>query len=238
MKRILICTALLLSSLLLYAAGPEKEPYFCTRPGTKLYYERTKAGTTKLTQTTLFEIESAEPSAKGRTIHYAVTMAKASGRELMGGRALQTTYISPNGDTSLDFGETVKGFVRNMFPSAKIEVSSSEALLPVNMQPGDTLSEIHSTVKVMGINAYFHVTGRKVLRRETVTTPAGTFDCMVVREFKEEDAPLHHTDNWLDNYYVHGLGYVRHDKYDKNMHLLEREVLVNIENPASSDARH
>ena len=231
MKKILICTVLLLSSLLLNAAGPEKEPYFCTRPGTILHYERYKAGTTKLLQTTLFEIESVQPSAKGRTVHYAVTMAKASGRELLGGRAPQTSYVSPNGNTSLDFGETVKGFIQNMFPSAKVEVTNSEALLPVDMQPGDTLPEAHSTVKVVGINAHFHVTGRKVLRRETITTPAGTFECMVVREFKEEDAPLHHTDNWLDNYYVRGLGYVRHDKYDKNMRLLESEVLVRIEQP-------
>ena len=231
MKKILICTVLLLSSLLLYAAGPEKEPYFCPRPGTILHYERYKAGTTKLLQTTLFEIESIQPSAKGRTVHYAVTMAKASGRELLGGRAPQTSYVSPKGDTSLDFGETVKGFIQNMFPSAKVEVTNSEALLPVDMQPGDTLPEAHSTVKVVGINAHFHVTGRKVLRRETITTPAGTFDCMVVRERKEEDAPLHHTDNWLDNYYVRGLGYVRHDKYDKNMRLLESEVLVRIEQP-------
>ena len=183
MKKFLICTLLLLSSLLLFAAGPEKEPYFCTRPGTKLHYERYKAGTTKLLQTTLFEIESVQPSAKGRTVHYAVTMAKASGRELLGGRAPQTSYVSPEGDTSLDFGETVKGFIQNMFPSSKVEVTNSEALLPVNMQPGDTLPEAHSTVKVMGIKAYFHVTGRKVLRRETITTPAGTFECMVVREF-------------------------------------------------------
>lgn len=231
MKKILICTVLLLSSLLLYAAGPEKEPYFCTRPGTILHYERYKAGTTKLLQITLFEIESVQPSAKGSTVHYAVTMAKASGRELLGGRAPQTSYVSPEGNTSLDFGETVKGFIQNMFPSAKVEVANSEALLPVDMQPGDTLPEAHSTVKVVGINAHFHVTERKVLRRETITTPAGTFDCMVVRERKEEDAPFHHTDNWLDNYYVRGLGYVRHDKYDKNMRLLESEVLVRIEQP-------
>lgn len=238
MKRILICTVLLISGFLLFAAGPEKEPFFCTRPGTKLYYERTKAGSTKLLQTTLFEIESVQPSGKGRTVHYAITMTKANGNEMLGGRAVQTTFVSPEGDASLSFGETVKGFIQNMFPHSKIDISDSSALLPADMQPGDTLPETHCTVKVAGISAHFHVTGRKVLRKERITTPAGTFDCVVVRERKEEDAPFHHPDNWLDNYYVHGLGYVRHDKYDKNMRLLEREVLVRIENPASSDARH
>lgn len=40
MKIFLFCTVLSIVSLELSAAVPEKEPYFCTRPGTKLYYER------------------------------------------------------------------------------------------------------------------------------------------------------------------------------------------------------
>ncbi len=145
MKKIVICIVLLLSGLRLLAAGQEQEPYFCTRPGTELYYERTKAGKTKLLQTTLFEIESARPSAKGLTIRYAVTLTKANGSELYGGRAVQTAYASPDGDISLNFGETVKAFVRNLFPRTHIEVSEASAILPAQMQPGDTLPETHCT---------------------------------------------------------------------------------------------
>lgn len=232
MKKIVICIVLLLSGLRLLAAGQEQEPYFCTRPGTHLYYERTKAGKTKLLQTTLFEIESARPSAKGLTIRYAVTMAKANGSELYGGRALQTTFVSPGGDVILSFGETAKAFIRNLFPRTHIDATDSSALLPADMQPGDTLPETLCTVKVAGISIQFHVTDRKVLRRERITTPAGSFDCMVVREHKREDAPFHHVDEWLDNYYVRGLGYVRHDRFDKNMRPLDSEVLVRISQPA------
>ena len=232
MKKNVICIVLLLSGLRLLAAGQEQEPYFCTRPGTQLYYERTKVGKTKLLQTTLFEIESSRPSAKGRTIRYAVTMAKANGSQLYGGKALQTAFASPDGDISLNFGETVRSFVRNLFPHTHIEVSEASAILPAQMQPGDTLPETHCSVKVMGITVRFDVTERKVLRRERITTLAGTFDCIVVRERKQEHAPFHHLDNWLDNYYVRGLGYVRHDLYDKNMRLEESEVLVRISQPA------
>ncbi len=232
MKKIVICIVLLLSGLRLLAAGQEQEPYFCTRPGTQLYYERTKVGKTKLLQTTLFEIESARPSAKGRTIRYAVTLTKANGSELYGGRAVQTAYASPDGDITLNFGETVKAFIRNLFPRTRIEVSEASAVLPAQMQPGDTLPETHCSVKVMGITVHFDVKERKVLRRERIITPAGTFDCMVVREHKREDAPFHHVDEWVDNYYVQGLGYVRHDRYDKDFRLQDSEVLVRIDQPA------
>lgn len=230
MKKGILLFLAFLSTLSLLA----QEPLFCTRPGTKLYYERYKAGTTKLTQTTLFEIESSKATAKGQEVHYAVTMAKANGSELYGGRAIQTTLIARNGDVNMNFAETVKGFIRNMFSRSNIEVTEAWALLPAIMHPGDTLPETHCTVTVAGIHVYFHITGRRVLRKETITTPAGTFDCIVVREHKEEDAPFHHPDNWLDNYYAPGYGYVRHDKYDKNMHLQESEVLVRIENSPST----
>lgn len=235
MKKGILLLVALLSTLSLLA----QEPYFCTRPGTRLYYERYKASSTKLIQTTLFEIESNQATAEGQVIQYAVTMAKANGNPLYGGRALQTTLITPDGELKMNFGETVKEFVRNMLSMGKVESSESWALLPADIQPGDTLADTHCTVTVAGLHAYFHLTDRHVLRRETITTPAGTFDCMVVREHKEEDAPFHHPDNWQDNYYAPGIGYVRHDKFDKNMRLQESEVLVRIEESPStaSDSR-
>ena len=225
MKKALLLLTVLLFTLPLLAG----EPYFCTRTGTKLYYERYRAKDHKLTQTTLFEIDSYD----GSQVRYAVSLKKANGSDMFGGRALQSAYIADNGDVAMDFGQTVKVFLLNMFPGMKITTSESFALLPQNMQPGDTLPETHCTVKITGITALFDVTDRTVLRREQITTPAGTFDCMVVRERKRENAPLHHHDNWLDNYYVPGLGYVRHDKYDKNMRLQESEVLVRIEKPGA-----
>lgn len=228
MKKVLLLLAALLFTLPLLAG----EPYFCTRPGTKLYYERYRAKDHKLTQTTLFEIDA----YNGSQVHYAITLKKANGSDIYGGRTLQTAYIAPNGDVAIDFGQTVKGFLRNMFSGMKITTTESRALLPENMQPGDTLPETHCAVKIAGFSAKFDITERSVLRREQITTSAGTFDCMVVRERKQENAPLHHHDNWLDNYYVPGLGYVRHDKYDKNMRLLESEVLISIEEPAAAPA--
>jgi len=224
-KAFLLLTTLLFTLPLL--AG---EPYFCTRTGTKLHYERYKAKDHKLAQTTLFEIDAYD----GSQVHYAISLKKANGSDMFGGRSLQTAYIAANGDVTMDFGQTVKGFLRNMFPGMKITATESRALLPENMQPGDTLPETHCTVKIAGFSANFDVTERTVLRREQITTPAGTFDCMVVRERKQENAPLHHHDNWLDNYYVPGLGYVRHDKYDKNLRLQESEVLISIEKPAAA----
>ena len=225
MRKVFFVLATLLSTLVLTAS----EPYFCIGTGTKLHYERHKVSSGKLTQTTLFEIMSLGSSSRGREVRYAVTMKKASGKDLFGGRTLLTAYLSPAGDVSLDFGATVKGFVQNMFPGGKVSVTESLTSLPVDMKPGDNLPDTHCTVRVMGISSHFHITRRTVDRLQSITTPAGTFDCIVVRSHKEEDAPFHHPENWVEDYYVPGLGYVRHDIFDNNMRLQESECLVQIE---------
>ena len=225
MKKAAAFLYLFFSCLLLAA----QEPYFCTGIGSKLHYERYKAGTEKRVQTTLFEIDSLCVSNQGNEVHFAVTMCKGNGSKMFGGRALQTVAILPDGTACLDFGATVQGFVKNMFPRLKIAKSGSSALMPADMKPGDILPDAHCTVKAAGVPAHFHVTDRKVLRKERITTPAGIFDCMVVRERKVEDAPFHHLDNWFDNYYARGMGYVRQDMYDRDMNLLESEVLVKIQ---------
>ena len=73
-----------------------------------------------------------------------------------------------------------------------------------------------------------HSTGRTVLRRETITTPAGTFHCIVAREFKEETAPMHHESQWSDTWYAPGVGYVRHDELDSKFRPKTMEILVSI----------
>ena len=76
MKRILTFGLLLLG--LSAFAG---EPFFSTAP-CSLYYERYKAGTTTLTQTTLIEVMSVSAKAGGgREVKYGLDLKKANGNE-------------------------------------------------------------------------------------------------------------------------------------------------------------
>lgn len=223
MKKILTFGLLLLG--LSAFAG---EPFFSTAP-CSLYYERYKAGTTTLTQTTLIEITSVSATAGGgREVRYGLDLNKANGKPLYGGRADMTVGIDPDGDIRTDFGGAVKSVLQNYFPNAKITSSGEMALLPADMKPGDTLPDAHCTVSVGVLKVTVDVTERTVLRRERITVPAGTFDCVVAREHKVEDAPIHHSDTWSESWYVPGIGYVRHDTFDKKMRLLTSEVLVSL----------
>lgn len=205
------------------------EPYFSYTGHKTLYFERYKSGSNKkVTQTTTMEIGEVETIGKTRKVHYGLTMRKASGRELYGGRSEQSVTILENGDVEMDFGATIMAMVKGMFPSFKTSYTGDPAIMPSIINPGDTLPDSHCVINVGAFKLKVDVTGRKVLRRETITTPAGTFDCIVAREFKEENAPMHHVSCWSDTWYAHGVGYVRHDDLDDEMRPESMEILISI----------
>lgn len=204
-------------------------PYFdCTGHRT-LYYERYKAGTTSLVQTTSLEIGNIGHQGSSRVVYYAMTVNKANGKPMYGGKADLCTLIGSNDDVSLDLGGTLKAMLHNMFPGAEITGKGNPAILPSDMKPGDILPESHNVLHAGALKFTLDVTDRQVLRSERISTPAGSFDCMVVLEHKVEAGPMYSIEKWTYTWYAPGIGYVRHDSYDRKMRILTSEILVSID---------
>jgi len=222
-------TCLLVSFVLLFSAFSAKagEPFFCVTPGTTLYYERYDTDNNKLMQTTYFEIDSKVPQGENSLVKYFVTMKKANGRPIFGGRTALEIIFGKSGETHMDFGLSVSSFIKNIFKNMELRVEGNAAVLPAVMKPGDKLPDAHCVVRAGAIKLTIDVVERTVLREETITVPGGTFKCIVAREHKLEDAPFHHVDTWSDSWYVHGIGYVRHDVYNSKMKLEASEILIN-----------
>lgn len=216
---------LLLLLLLLPAAGLSGEPYFCVQRGRTLYYERYDAGSNRLRRSTTLEIGAVLPQGEDLRVEYRFTLRRPGGAVMYGGAAPMEVRVGPDGGVRMDLGGSLRAVLRNLFPQGKFVSSGSAALLPADMEPGDTLPEAHCTVEVSGVKYRIDVTERKVLRRERITVPAGSFDCVVVREHKVERGPGHSRNTWSDSWYAPGVGYVRHDTYDKNLRPDTSEVL-------------
>ena len=133
--------------------------------------------------------------------------------------------IDADGTVRMDLGASLRAVLQNLFPRREITSTGTAALLPSSMKAGDVLPDAHCVVDVAGVKYHIDVTERRVLRSETVTVPAGTFEAVVVREHKVERGPGHNRNTWSDSWYVAGLGYVRHDTYDKNLRPETTEVL-------------
>ena len=95
------------------------------------------------------------------------------------------------------------------------------------LNPGDMLDPVIGQAKVGPLTYNVTVDDRKVLRHETISVPAGKFDCVVIEEHKVESGPGHHRDVVNISWYSKGVGYVRHDSYIKGI-LDTSEILYSI----------
>lgn len=74
-----------------------------------------------------------------------------------------------------------------------VSVEGDEMDIPSDLKPGQTLNDVsyHMTMKMAGINVMdrnFFIKNRKVEKEESITTPAGTFNCIKISYITESTA--------------------------------------------------
>ncbi|MDX2134673.1 MAG: hypothetical protein SFV52_07800 [Saprospiraceae bacterium] len=132
--------------------------------------------------------------------------------------------------------------MRSLVPSAnmnstdasiQMEISGTDLVYPANMQPGQSLpdSEMQLKTTVNGLPVMtnnFRVYNRKVAARETVTTPAGAFDCLKVTYTLEIKMLGTRTSN-AEYWFSPGVGTVRSVTYDKKGNRVGSMELTKVE---------
>lgn len=226
-RQFLKYSALLL--MLLLPLSAEAQIYFCTKQGVKLTYRRTEVRDGSVKWVDEWTIGSTGTAADGtKTVSYTVFQKDAKGKSKMKAPVTLTVKITPEGDVRMDLGESAIKLAKAILPKANVIASGKSTVLPSAMRPGDRLAD--ASVKA-GFEKLFYtadITSRKVLRSETVSTPAGRFDCIVISEHKVEKAPAYSRVTTALTWYSDGIGMVRHDTYDKDMNLETSEVLSSV----------
>ncbi len=208
--------------------GQETAPYFCNMADTVLEYVRTTSeGDVKWYHT--MTIGTVRQIGGSTLIDYTSHILNHKRKPYYGDEPAELSASVNQGSVTLDVAESVAAVFRTLLPSgAKITSSGGESTLPSDMAPGDVLPDVYASVKALGLTMKVTVTERKVLRSETISTPAGTFDCMVVRERKVEKGMGRNRHTIADTWYARGTGMVRHDTYNPDLELQTSEVLVSM----------
>jgi len=221
MKRLILALALLLQVFGSYA----ESPYFSTRTGERMTYVRRNASNGRLVWTYVATVDSVYSGG----IDFTYDFHRAGGSQMYGGPLRLKMAVEDNGDIRVDVAATMKTFVHNLFPKMEVWSDGGETLLPASMRPGDVLPDVLARAKLIGLSYNVSFSERKVLRRESFKTPAGTFDCLVVEEHKLESG-LRNREVRTLTWYSKGIGIVNHLTYDwKSGKLLTIETLESME---------
>lgn len=223
MHFLLYCVALL---ALLPLDKDAKEPFFCERPGAVMRYERRFADNNKLKWTQEVSILDVSEAEGGKRVSYKSEFRGKSGKLMYGGPVSLEMLVFPNGDIGMDLSASLKSVASNYVSDSMIKGEPCFSVLPSSMKEGDVLEDAVFEVTVAGIPCKVSVTDRKVVGRERITVPAGTFDCVVVLEHKSQrlgKLVVSYAYTW----YAAGIGMIRHDTYIKGS-LKTTERLVSL----------
>ncbi len=206
------------------------QPYFCTNQGTELQYVRknVRKGDVKWIHTMTIDnvVYSVDSSM---VIDYSSFIEMKKGRGLMNAPVKMRADISAGGEVRMDIATSMVAVLKEfLWESAEVSAEGGITVLPYDLIPGDTLENARGAVHALGMTMNVDVTERKVIGTEILTTPAGTFDCVIVSEHKVEKGMMRNRVTTAHTWYARGVGMVRHDTYDKHGELETSEVLQSI----------
>lgn len=198
--------------MLTVTLGLKAQGYYCDRQGARLEYVRKniKDGSTEWRH--IMNITDVKKMSDGTQITSASTFLKANGKPYYKGDIIEEVVLRPNNDVWVDMEAVTINYVKGRF-GLNATADAAPSIIPADMAPGDTLPQVTGKGKVSLISFSYRIWDRKVLRYETISLPAGTFDCVVLQERKLESGPGHNREVLNHTWYCKGVGMVRHDTY-------------------------
>ena len=224
MKTIITTLALLLPLAIFGQNSCSK--YYPFKEGSVSTYEMlNKKG--KTDGTISYTISNVDDSGSSTTATVTSELFDKKGKSVM-----SSEYEMDCNGTSvtINFKSLMNADMMKQLQNGEVEITGTNIEIPNELEPGQTLpdSGINITIKMGGINMKMNtqVTGRKVVGTETVTTAAGTFDCVVITQDTEAKVMIANTRGSQKTWLAEGVGVVKTESYNANGNLQNTTVLT------------
>ena len=211
LKRLLICFLAILAAL---GSTAQPKGYFCSTKGMSLRYERYSPDNSKHWWTNTVTINDVQKNADGSleiTVSANIVPRKAT--PPVKGTVKTKSYLHADGTIEVNISEAAAIAAKKRFAAFNFTSSGGTSIMKATAKPGDKLEEIHAEVVWSGIKYNIDYTERSVVKKETITVPGGTFECIVIKEHKAESAPLYKRERITYTWYALGYGMIKHDSY-------------------------
>ena len=171
----------------------------------------------RLSSVTYNEVDVIEETDQGLEIQMINVLKDDKGDEVSSG-----TYrmYCENGTIRTDVSSMLDPALTESVSSMEVEISGDGLLFPASLEVGaklpDGFTEIVASSNGMRLMTLtFQVSDRKVEAKESITTPAGTFDCYRLSQQIETKVAFVKKSYRTVEWYAEGYGMVRQEMYDK-----------------------
>ncbi|QNJ97966.1 TapB family protein [Constantimarinum furrinae] len=127
--------------------------------------------------------------------------------------------LCSDGVVSIDFKSLMRPGLMDAYGNMETEVTGTNLDLPNDLEVGQSLPDAEINVKMsmsgMNMNMKTAIVDRKVIGRESITTPAGTFDCFVLTQTMEIKSIASNMSRTSKQWVAEGVGVVKTEDYNK-----------------------
>lgn len=195
--------------------------YYASKPGRKLIhkvYDKRE----RHSMTTEYNVESATSSA----IQMNYNLWDKDGEHITGGKLAlgcndRTTYLAP---------ESIMTDLLSQYEDMEYTIIAGDRLaIPNHLEIGQTLPDASASIslnaQILAINFDIVLSNRKVVRKEEITTPAGTYNCYVITYDNELKGKLASKYYQCTDWIAEGIGMVKQETFKSNGRLMSKSLL-------------
>lgn len=140
------------------------------------------------------------------------------------------SFSCTNNKVSIDYESLLPESMIDQMGDMEMEITGTDIELPNNLEVGQVLPDanVTLTMSVAGMNmkTVVNILNRKVEKKETITTSAGSFDCFVIYSDNQTQAmginKTFPSRLWL----AEGVGMVKQETYQKKGEVMSRSELT------------
>ena len=226
MKNTLITLSLILSSTLTIIAQDGCSKFYPMSEGTSMEYTNyNKKG--KVEGVSSFKVTEVSTNGDTTNATMAINLKDDKGKEIY-----NSDYkLSCTGNmVKLDYESILPSEMMKQYSEMDFEVSGNDIEIPNDLSVGQNLADANVNMKInmgaMNMNMAVDMVNRKVEKKESVTTPAGTYDCYVLYSENRSKVMManqvYPSRVWL----AEGVGMVKQETYKKNGDLMSSTELT------------
>lgn len=173
------------------------------------------------------EITGVETTSEGLHAQMHITFRDEKGNDVY---EMDYGFLCAGDVVRIDFQSLMSGPMLQQNPDLEAEITGTDIEWPNDLSVGQELPDANVSMKMnmggINMNMEMDISARKVERKETVTTPAGTFDCFVVYSETHSKMMLANQTFPSRTWLAEGVGMVRNESYNKNGKLTARMELT------------
>ena len=222
---LLLVLFFLIGIISLFAQDNCSKFYPMTEGVTMEYTNYNKKG--KVEGITTYTVTNSDTDVNTTNATMAINLKDEKGKDIY-----NTDYkLSCSGNmVTLDYESLLPTEMMEQYGDMDIEISGNDIEIPNDLSVGQNLNDANVTMKINmgGINMSIAVDmlNRKVEKKESVTTSAGTYDCYVL--YSENQSKMMMVNQFYPSrvWLAEGVGMVKQETYKKNGDIMSSTMLT------------